>query len=136
MANHGYVVCIAAVLYDPAIFLTNDKHKARTSKTVDIQSLRNHVHFIARCSSSEAEHISYFETRLSCIQNLTKKVKSEKGNGILDICRCFKGDSPSRQFESGHKKVVTISITVAAMHHELMNWAMLWIVPSCLYKIE
>ena len=97
VANHGYLVCLAAILYDPTIFLTNEEYKRKTGKTVDIQTIveKPHIHFIARCRSSEDEQIAYTETRLSCIQETADKMKTLTGTEIHDIVRFFKGDSPA-----------------------------------------
>lgn len=63
-----------------------------------------HIHFIAHCRSSEDEQIAYTETRLSCIQETADKMKTLTGTDIHDTVRCFKGDSPARQFEDGQQK--------------------------------
>ena len=106
VANHGYLLCLVAVLYDPAVYYTSDEYKTKTGKMVDIQSAleKPHLHFLARCRSSEDEQIANSETRLSCLQDTVNNLKSPAGNEIYDIPRLFKGDSPARQFEDGQQK--------------------------------
>ena len=106
VANHGYLVCLAAVLFDPAVFFTDDEYKERTGQTVDIQTTieKPHVHFIGRCKSSESEQLAYGETRLKCLKETSKKLASKAGVEYLDTSRYFKGDSPTRQFENGQQK--------------------------------
>ena len=106
VANHGYLACLTATLYDPAVFLTNAEYEAKTGKTVCVQTMveKPKVYFIARCSSAEAEQIAYSDTRLSCIQETAQKLKTNNGTEIKDIPRLFKADSPGRQFENGTQK--------------------------------
>ena len=106
VANHGYLLCMVAILYDPAIYLTNEEYKTKTGKTVDVQDVveKPHLHFLARCRSSEDEQIVYSETRLSCLQKTATPLKSPDGNIIKDVPRFFKGDSPARQFEDGQQE--------------------------------
>ncbi len=50
VANHGYLLCLVACLYDPAVFYTNDEYKAITGKDVDIQKEieKPEVHYICK----------------------------------------------------------------------------------------
>ena len=106
VANHGYLVCLVSVLYDPAVFLTNEEYKAKAGKAVDVQTAveKPHEHFIARCNSSEAEQIAYSEKRMSCVNEMARALPSVNGNQIVDTLRFFHGDSPARQFQSGQQK--------------------------------
>ena len=107
MENHGYLLCLVSVLYDPAIILTNAEYKIKSGKTVEVQTMveKPHENFIARCNSSEAEQIVYGETRMSCIKETTRNLTTAtNANEIVDTPRFFHGDSPARQFESGQQK--------------------------------
>ena len=106
LANHGYLLCLAAILYDPAVYYTSQEYKTRTGKIVDIQSAleKPQLHFFATCRSSEDEQIAYSDTRVSCLKETAHNLKSPGGNLIHDIPRLFKGDCPAREFEGGQQK--------------------------------
>lgn len=106
VANHGFLVCLVSVMYDHAIFLTNEEFKRKTGKTVEVQTVveKPEVHFIARCKSSEEEQIAYSETRLSCIKEIADNFTTPDGHQVVDTLRFFHGDSPAREFECGQQK--------------------------------
>ena len=56
VANHGYLLCLVSVIYDPAVYLTNEEYKAKSGKIVDVQERveKPSIHLIAQCGSSEA----------------------------------------------------------------------------------
>ena len=88
------------------VFFTNSEYKSKTGKTVDVQKRveKPNIHFIAQCGSSEAEQLAYSETRMSCIQEIVKNLKTSKANEILDTLRFFHGDNPAREVEAGQQK--------------------------------
>ena len=118
MENHGYLLCLVSVLYDPAIILTNAEYKIKSGKTVEVQTMveKPHENFIARCNSSEAEQIVYGETRMSCIKETTRNLTTAtNANEIVDTPRFFHGDSPARQFEVGNRKEATTSVQIVGV---------------------
>ena len=106
VANHGFLVCLTSVMYDPALFLTNDEYHQKTGKEVDVQTMvkKPEVHFVARCRSSEEEQMAYSETRMSCIKQMAQNVTTPDGVEVQDTLTFFHGDSPARQFECGQQK--------------------------------
>jgi hypothetical protein len=86
VANHGYLLCLVSVLYDPAVHLTNEEYNAKTGKTVSVQKIveKPHLHLIARCGSSEAEQLAYSETRLTCIKEMATNLTTPTGNERID----------------------------------------------------
>ena len=47
--NHGYLLCLVSVLYDPAVHLTNEEYSSKTGKKISVQKIveKLHLHFIA-----------------------------------------------------------------------------------------
>ena len=127
VTNRGYLVCSVSVLYDTAIFLTNEENKAKAGKTVDVQTAaeKPREQFIARCNSSAADQIAYSETRMSCVKEMARALPSANGNNIVDTLRFFHGDSPARQFESGQQKGGNYYCSSCGMLRRQMNWIML-----------
>ena len=97
---------MASCVYDTATFLTNKEYAAKYGQKVNVQSKVEspHIYIIARSSSSDLDQLAYVNTRLECLEELSTTVASQNGNLITDKMRFFHGDSPSRQFESGHQK--------------------------------
>jgi hypothetical protein len=125
VANHGYLLCLVllVVLYDPAVHLTNDEYNSKTGKTVSVQKIveKPHLHFIARCGSSEAEQLAYSETRLTCIKELATNLTTPTGNKCVDSARFFHGDNPAREVEAGQQKGGHYFCCTCGCHAERVN---------------
>lgn len=67
----GYLVCLAIILYDPAVFYLPKGYKVKNGQMVSIQSIieTQELHFNVRCDSLNGQ-LGYTETRLQCIQGL------------------------------------------------------------------
>ena len=123
VANHGYLLCLVSVLYDPAVHLTNEEYKAKTGKTISVQKIveKPHLHFIARCGSSEAEQLAYSETRLTCIKEMTTNLITHNGSEFIDTARFFHGDNPAREVEAGQQKGGHYFCSNCGCHAERVN---------------
>ena len=108
IANHGHLVFMVSCLYDPAIYYTNAEYKELTgyNNTLDIQTKIEspEVYIVARSGSSDDEQLTYVDTRLECLEELSLKVQTDAGNDVSDTMCFFHGDSPARQLESGQQK--------------------------------
>ena len=109
IANHGHFILVFMVssLYDPAIHYLDSEYKNLTGcKNIDIQTMVEtpEIYIVARSGSSDAEQLTYVDTRLECLKDLSLDVKTSTGNDIGDKMRYFHGDSPARQLESGQQK--------------------------------
>ncbi len=62
------------------------------------------VYTVARSGSSDVEQLSYIETRLECLEDLSLKLETDAGTDLTDTMQFFHGDSPARQLESGQQK--------------------------------
>ena len=96
--NHGYLLYMISAVYDPAIFITNEKAKARNLTVDDIQAVveKPQIHIMARTGGSEIEQIAYMNTRNECIRALPVPLKTASGIEINDVMRFFGGDNPER----------------------------------------
>ena len=99
-------VILGFCIVRPSVDLTNEEYNAKTGKTVSIQKIveKPHLHFIARCGSSEAEQLTYSETRLTCIKEMATNLTTPTGNECIDTARFFHGDNPAREVEAGQQK--------------------------------
>ncbi|CAB3995643.1 Hypothetical predicted protein [Paramuricea clavata] len=107
IANHGHLVFMVSSLYDPAVHYTNAEYQNLTGcKKVDVQTKVEtpEVYIVARSGSSDVEQLTYIDTRLECLEDLSVKLQTNAGNVVNDIMRFFHGDSPARQLESGQQK--------------------------------
>ena len=105
IANHGHLVAMVNILYDPAIHLSNEEYFAKYGKVVDVQTEieRPDLYLVARCRSND-EQLAYVETRMECIAQLQNDLKSDQGLTIRDRMRLFHGDGPVVEIESGQQK--------------------------------
>ena len=104
LANHGHLMIMVSLLYDPAMYYTDEEYEAISGKRINLQSIieRPNLYILARCPSND-QQIMYSDTRMEDILSL-KKIKTKNGILIEDIIRVFKGDAPASQFEAGHQK--------------------------------
>jgi hypothetical protein len=93
-------------LYDPACFYTDREYEQLTGRNINVQANVESpsVYIIARSSSSDKEQLSYVETRLECLKDLSQPIQSECGMLVHDKMRFFHGDTPARQYECGQQK--------------------------------
>ncbi|CAB4010365.1 Hypothetical predicted protein [Paramuricea clavata] len=75
-------------------------------KNTDIQTKVEtpEVYIVVRSGSSDVEQLTYVDTRLECLEELSIDIKTSGGNDVADKMRFFHGDSPARQLESGQQK--------------------------------
>ena len=77
IANHGHLVFMASSLYDPAIHYTNAEYQnVKGCKKVDVQRKVKspEVYIVARSGSSDVEQLTYIDTRLECLEDLSVKL--------------------------------------------------------------
>ena len=99
------------VLYDPAIFLTNEEYYKTYGKTLNVQSQVEtpFTHIIARCPSDDHQ-LMYADTRNDDIRELKDPVIYDDKYEITDIAKCFHGDAPACAIEPGQQKKWEISL--------------------------
>jgi hypothetical protein len=62
------------------------------------------VYIVVRSGSSDVEQLTYVDTRLECLEELSIDIKTSGGKDVRDKMCFFHGDSPVRQLESGQQK--------------------------------
>ena len=84
-------------MYDPTVYYTPEEMKDITGKEVDIQEIIEtpEVYLLAQASDTIIDKLSYIDTRVEDIKELSVKVKASQGEiEITDIMRFFSGDHP------------------------------------------
>ena len=104
IANHSHILFSLNVLYDKAVFLTDNEYFEMTGEHVSVQSIIEspELYIIGRCRSND-EQMGYIETRNEDLLELNKEITLNDIN-IHDTMRMFHGDGPAVQLESGHQK--------------------------------
>ena len=101
VANHGHVLMTVKPTFDPAVYLCPSE---TTSAFKDIPTIveRPQLYLLARCSSSDAEQLTYMETRLEdTVELKISDIQTNKGIKVQFIMRMFIGDGPAQHFETG-----------------------------------
>lgn len=102
--NHGHVVMMVNVLYDPAIHLADNEYKEKYGKIVNVQAqIERPELYIIGCCRANDEQLGYIITRAICLQGLELNI-SVNGIEINDVMQFFHGDGPTAQLESGQQK--------------------------------
>ena len=90
------------IIYDPAVFLTEDQYTAKTGKYIsNLQAIIEAIYMIAHSSSSPKDQLALVGDRLECLRELSKPTIARNGVEIHDQLRFFCGDKPAQQFERG-----------------------------------
>ena len=101
VANHGHVLMTVKPTFDPAVYLCPSE---TTLAFKDIPTIveRPQLYLLARCSSSDAEQLTYMETRLEdTVELKISDIQTNKGIKVQFIMRMFIGDGPAQHFETG-----------------------------------
>jgi hypothetical protein len=62
------------------------------------------IYIVVRSGSSDVEQLTYIDTYLECLEELSINIKTSGGNDVRDKMCFFHGDSPAHQLESGQQK--------------------------------
>ena len=72
------------------------------------------MYLLAQASDTIIDKLSYIDTRVEDITELSVKVKASQGEiEITDIMRFFSGDHPEQNSERGSKREVNIHVQIA-----------------------
>ena len=71
ITNHSHILFCVNVLYDPAVFYTQQEYKSLTGSDVNIQRKveQPELYIIGRCRNND-EQLAYIETRIECLKDL------------------------------------------------------------------
>ena len=91
LSNHSYILMMVAVMYDPAIHLTDLEYKEKYGININVQASveKPHLYLLARCPSSD-QQILYSDTRLEDIISLKDDIEISEGIFLKDTIRAFK----------------------------------------------
>jgi len=74
---------MVSVIYDHALFLTNEEHKLKFSfrKPIDVASTVEHpnLYIIGQSKSTDKDQLSYIEERVKYLNELSNPIKKNKG---------------------------------------------------------
>ena len=93
------------VIYDPAIFYTDDDYLNMFSEKVNIQREveKPVMYLLARCPTDDSQ-LMYSNTRMEDMIDLSNSLTVRDDINIYDKCCLFKGDGPACQHEAGQQK--------------------------------
>ena len=79
------------LLYDQAVFLTNEEYKVKTGKTLDIQTTVEEpaVTMIGVSCSSDADQMCFITARTKSVSEYTVTIETSTGIVITDHLRFF-----------------------------------------------
>ena len=98
----GYILFAVWVIYDTAVFLTQEEYVEKYGKPVNnLQEIIEDplVYMIAPSGSSPSDQLALIGDRLECLTELSQKIASSNGILFQDELRFFCGDKPAQQFE-------------------------------------
>ena len=99
---------MVSVIYDNALFLTNEEYKLGfpNRKPIDVASTVEHpkLYILGQSKSTDKDQLSYIEEKLRDLNELSNPIKKNQGIPIYDVLRLFSGDGPARQFEAGQQR--------------------------------
>ena len=103
--NDGYIVIITTVMFNVAVFLSDEEYFLKYGENIYVQSIveKPSVYIIGRGPSND-QQILHSGIRLADISLLRENLETSDGILIRDKLWIFKGDSPSRQFQAGEQK--------------------------------
>lgn len=104
VGGHGHFLVLVSVLYDPAIFLTQEEVEKNLKKDFDVQSTVEapEIHIFGRSTSSLEDQATFNACRKQCLKELSVPLYLTSGEQVTDIMRFFHADGPAQQFEAGN----------------------------------
>ena len=102
--QQGYILFAVWVIYDPAVYFTEDEYRAsggEAVKNLQEEIEQPKIHMIAPSTSSPSDQLALIGDRVECLQELSEVVTAPNGVSISDKMRFFCGDKPAQQFERG-----------------------------------
>ncbi|CAB3986998.1 Hypothetical predicted protein [Paramuricea clavata] len=102
-----------------------EEYESKTKRKVDVQTIIEspEVNIVARSSSSDLKQLSYVETRLECLEEISLPLATEEGEEIVDVMRFFMVTTqPSNMSVANKKEATSIVQSVEYMQTVCMNW--------------
>lgn len=104
IAGHGHFLVLVSVIYDSALFLTQEEADLKLERKIDVQSTIEtpELHILGRSSSSIEDQALFSACRNECLSDLSTPLCLSNDVEVNDIMRFFHGDGPAQQFEAGN----------------------------------
>ena len=104
IANHSHLLMAVNILYDKAIFYTDEEFEASNGNKIDIQSEIESpfLYIVARCPSDDHQ-LLYSDSRNEDIRHLKDPIIFGQYK-LHDTVRFFHGDGPACETEAGQQK--------------------------------
>ena len=105
ISNHGHIVMMVNILYDTAVYYTDEEYYELFNERKNIQMIieKPELYIIGRCRAND-EQIMYIKTRIQVIIGM-QPIYTTDNVKIQDNLRYFHGDGPAAQFECGNQKM-------------------------------
>ena len=106
LLGHNYLMEVVQVVYDKALFLTDNEYKCKTGRGVDVQSLVEipEIRLLSMSGASEEEQLRVVPGRAQDLHTVQAELSRQKGEGLVDQLVGFLGDHQARWFEAGLQK--------------------------------
>ena len=100
--QQGYILFAVWIVYDPAVFFSEQECKA--SLNITVKNLQEEIeqptiYMIAPSTSSGEEQLALTGDRIECLNEMSVSLTATNGISITDKMRFFCGDKPAQQFE-------------------------------------
>ena len=104
IAGHGHFLVSVSVIYDSALFLSQEEADLKLERSIDVQSTIEtpELHILGRSSSSIEDQALFSACRNQCLSDLNTPLHLSNGVQVNDVMRFFHGDGPAQQFEAGN----------------------------------
>ena len=101
--NSGFIMVTVHILYDDAVFFTNEEYQQKHNQNIDIQSEveQPEIHMLALSSPSIEDQAALLPERVACLHDLSETITASNGVELIDRLHFFTGDKPAAQFERG-----------------------------------
>ena len=101
--NSGFIMVTVHILYDDAVFWTNEEYHQEHHQNVDIQSQieQPEIYMLALGSPSIEDQAALLPERVACLHDLSETITASNGVAVTDHLHFFIGDKPAAQFERG-----------------------------------
>lgn len=119
LLGKGYVLITAKIVYDTAVFKSQNEIESEVSHATTIQREieQPQLHILVVCSSSVEDQAALIRDRKECIQELSIPLQASNGVNITDELVFFYGDKAAQQVERGAQQVVHTSVAHVVAKH-------------------
>ncbi len=106
ITSHSYFLVMVSVMYDPAVFITDEEYRVKFKVAKSVQSLVEvpRIYILGLSDATEVEQAMYYEPIHQDLLKLDQPVYTEDNIAYSDTLRFFVGDLPGRESEAGQQR--------------------------------